>query len=468
MNRTGAEQIRNLIFNGILAALVAMMAMVGAPVAASAEESVRQVTLEDGDIDRFVLAPGFVVTVTTDKPFVDLVVGNTAVADVYPLTNTSIYIQAKSSGFTNVAIYGENKKPLGVFDIRVQLDFSELQSAIDSAVPTSHVKVSNVNNRIRLTGEVRDNVDEQRAMEIASQYSDEPVINAMRVKSGQQVQLDVRILEVARNAGRELGIDLNFNSGIVSFDGGAATPSAGSSKLELNGAVVDLVINALEAKGLARRLANPTLITTSGIKADFNVGGEIPIKEVVYGRDGQPQEQTGYREYGVKLSFRPTVLDDGLIQLEISPEVSRPDETAYVEGTGFITRTVDTTVSLRDGQSFAIAGLLDVTNERKLAQVPWLGQIPVLGALFRSAEFQKRETELVILVTPHMVRPAAPDEPLHSPLDNTRSSNDAELFLLGMLEVDKDLIRSFEQGAGVVGPYGHMIDLEFNDGPVQK
>jgi pilus assembly protein CpaC len=179
--------------------------------------------------------------------------------------------------------------------------------------------------------------------------------------------------------------------------------------------------------------------------------------------------ETSYREYGVRLNFVPIVLDEGLIQLRIKPEVSRPDEDVlFPEGTGFITRKVDTTVSLRDGQSFAIAGLLDVTNQRDIEQIPLLGQIPILGALFRSAGFQKRETELVIIVTPKLVRPAAPDEPLRTPLDATRSSNDVELFLLGMLEVDRDLIRGFQNGDGVVGPYGHMIDLEFGDGTTQK
>jgi pilus assembly protein CpaC len=126
-------------------------------------------------------------------------------------------------------------------------------------------------------------------------------------------------------------------------------------------------------------------------------------------------------------------------------------------------------VELRDGQSFAIAGLLQTNNDRNIDQVPWLGQIPILGALFRSTSFQKRETDLVIVVTPRIVRPAAPDEPLASPLDKTRSTDDVELFLLGMLEVDKDLIRGFHDGKGIVGPYGHIIDLDFpNDLAVKK
>lgn len=460
------KQSQNRLLTKVVFTLLLIgIGVFGTPQSASAEGLVREITLGDGEVDSLVLAPGFVVTVQTDQPVVDLVVGNNDVADVFPLTSNSIYIQGKNSGFTNVALYDEAKKLLGVIDIRVQLDFAELQSAINSAVPGANVRVANINNRVRLTGEVRDNVSMARVLEIAQQYSGDPVINAVRVRGGQQVQLDVSILEVARNAGRELGINLGVNAPGFSFNGGSGTATITDLLGGFTGASLSLAIDALEDKGLARRLANPKLITTSGVEANFVVGGEVPIS----GNCDENGENCGtdYREYGVRLNFVPTVLDDGLIQLRIKPEVSRPDQT-FVEGTGFISRKVDTTVSLRDGQSFAIAGLLDVANERNIEQVPWIGQIPILGALFSSRGFQKRETELVVIVTPKLVRPGAPDEPLRSPLDNTRSSNDVELFLLGMMEVDRDLIRSFKDGQGVVGPYGHMINLEFDDGALQK
>ena len=171
----------------------------------------------------------------------------------------------------------------------------------------------------------------------------------------------------------------------------------------------------------------------------------------------------------MRLNFLPVVLDDQLVRLRISPEVSDIDPSLSVNGQpAFISRKADTTVSLRNGQSFAIAGLLQANNARSVDQVPWLGQVPVLGTLFASREFQKRETDLVILVTPRLVAPVGPDTPLVSPLDETVPSNDVELFLLGMLEVDKQLLNRFRDGHGVVGPYGHMIDLEFEDGVIVK
>ncbi|MDA5093102.1 type II and III secretion system protein family protein [Aliiroseovarius sp. KMU-50] len=441
-----------------------------------AQESMREITLGDGVVDKFTVAPGHVLTVNTDTPVSDLVVGDPNIADVFPLSDTSVYIQAKASGFTNIAMYDVNKELLGVMNIRVRRDFSELQAVINRSVPAANVSVANVNDRIRLSGDVRDNVDLSAVLRIAEQYSEDPIINGIRVRSGQQVQLDVRILEVQRNAGRQLGVNLGItSSGGVKVFGSGNTPATQSRPfgtivgdiLTNAGAQIDVVIDALETRGLARRLANPKLITTSGVEANFVVGGEVPISRAVVGENGSTAEETAYREYGVRLNFRPVVLDQGLIQLRIRPEVSDIDETPR-NGIGFISRKADTTVSLRDGQSFAIAGLLDVSNTRGVEQLPWLGQVPILGALFRSTEFQKRETDLVILVTPKLVRPAAPNEPLATPFDTTRSSNDVELFLLGMLEVDRRMLRSFREGDGVVGPYGHMIDLEFEDGLLVK
>jgi pilus assembly protein CpaC len=456
-------------------------ALLAAGLALGATPSMAQkpimISIADGEVSHVTVAPGYTVTLETDQAFANIVIGNPAVVDVFPLTETSLYVQAKASGFTNVTLYDEAQKLLEVIDIRSKLDFSELQTAINRAVPSAKVEVTNVNDRVRLSGSVKDSVDLARVVELASQYSAEPVINAVRVAAAQQVQLDVRILEVNRNSGRELGVELTGtdNTG-VRFTTGTNTDIAASPfgnaighLLSISGTSVDYVINALEEKGLARRLANPTLVTTSGTEANFVVGGEIPIDKSFTGETGAVATETDYREYGVRLNFRPTVLDDNLVSLRISPEVSDVDFSNTVNGQPtFISRKAETTVALRDGQSFAIAGLLQANNERNVKQVPWLGQVPVLGALFRSTGFQKRETDLVILVTPHLVRPTAPDEPLRSPLDDARSSDDIELFLLGMLEVDRQMLRSFADGDGVVGPYGHMIDLEFEDGLIEK
>lgn len=270
-----------------------------------AQAQTRQIDIADGQVSTLAIAPGHTLTIETDQPFANIVIGNTDVVDVFPLTESSLYLQAKASGFTNVTLYDESQKLLEVIDVRIKFDYSELQSAISRAVPSARVDVTNVNDRIRLSGRVKDSVDMSRVLDIATQYSAEPVINAIRVAAAQQVQLDVRILEVNRNSGRELGVELTgtkeatglqrFTTGANAATGAAPFGNAVGHLLSISGTSVDYVINALEEKGLARRLANPTLVTTSGIEANFVVGGEIPIDKTVI-EDGEVATETGYRE----------------------------------------------------------------------------------------------------------------------------------------------------------------------------
>ncbi|MGI9352872.1 MAG: type II and III secretion system protein family protein [Rhizobiaceae bacterium] len=454
------------------------------------------VNLGNGNVSQVTVRPGKTLTIETDREFGDIIVGNPKVADVVPLSSRSLYVQGNGVGFTNISILDADKNLLGVIDVRVKIDFVELSRSIQAAVPSARVNATSVNNRIRLSGKVKDAVDMQKVLEIAEQYApgDSKIINSIRVKDAQQVQLQVRVLEVTRGNGRDLGVNLlGVSAGGVRFVTGeslgvgvenrALTPTFGRAQpqqnaepfgtfignlLEVAGYRVDVIINALEEKGLARRLANPTLVAVSGRDASFLAGGEVPISRTVTGQNGNVATETTYREFGVRLNFTPIVLDDGLIHLDVEPEVSDINR-AFSDGAGnpgFSTRRARTSVELRDGQSFAIAGLLQTVNDREIRSLPWLGQLPILGSLFRSTRFQKNETDLVILVTPKIVRPASPDEPLSSPLDQTRSSDDVELFLLGMLEVDKEMIRRFHNGEGIIGPYGHIIDLEFGDDPL--
>jgi pilus assembly protein CpaC len=229
------------------------------------------------------------------------------------------------------------------------------------------------------------------------------------------------------------------------------------------------VVQALEEKGLARRLAEPNLIALSGEKASFLAGGEVPIP--VAAEDNKITVQ--YKEYGVRLNFTPVVLDNGLINLKLEPEVSQVDEsirvsTGAISIPGFITRRASTSIEVRDGQSFAMAGLLQSVHSKSQEQIPWIGQLPIIGALFRSSSFQEQETDLVIIVTPRLVKPAKPGQPLRTPLDGTKPSNDLEFFLMGSLEVDSDMQKRFAEGAGVIGPYGHIVELRSEKRNVSK
>jgi pilus assembly protein CpaC len=493
MNKQSSAKASDEPANGVpifAAILVAFFLLVGIFAPADASAQTRKISIGGGNVTTVTVPPGNTLTIQTDTSFANIVVGNPEIADVVPLNERSLYIQGKASGSTNVSIYDGRDELLGVLDVRIELDYVQLAEDIRAAVPGARISVSNVNNRIRLTGVVKDGRDLSRALEIAQQYAgqDYPVLNQLRVADSQQVSLEVRIIEAKRSAGRDLGIGfdgVNPGTGVFTAtsreslvvedgvlgrglrDGGGATQNGLpfgqmiAQILELAGWKIDIVINALEAKGLVRRLAQPNLITISGSPAEFHAGGEVPILSAVTG-NGTSATETDYRPYGVRLAFTPTVLEDGLINLIIEPEVSEIDRSVTVNGNpGFTSRRARTTVELRDGQSFAIAGLLQTMNASDVQQLPWLGQVPVLGTLFRSTSFQKQESDLVIVVTPRLVRPAGPDENLASPLDKTRPGNDVEIFLLGMLEVDKKMLRDFKEGHGIIGPYGHIIDLEF-------
>ena len=232
-----------------------------------------------------------------------------------------------------------------------------------------------------------------------------------------------------------------------------------------NGTSPDLLITALEERKLARRLAEPNLTALSGQSASFNAGGQVPVQTC----QGSLATQTcsvEYKDYGVILNFTPTVLDDGLINLQLNPTVSEIDPSVSINGNpGFTVRTANTSVELRDGQSFAIAGLLQSLNAKDASQVPWIGDVPILGTLFRSSAFQKKESDLVIIVTPRVVRPVGTEQQLKDPLnDGLVSANEPEFFLLGQQEVSrKSLDTKYNH------EYGHIIDLpQVNYGAPQK
>jgi pilus assembly protein CpaC len=336
-----------------------------------------------------------------------------------------------------------------------------------------------VNGRIRLSGSVSDVLTMNKIMDVVAQYGDKAdIINSMTLGDAQQVNLHVRILEVNRNAGREFGINWAFGPVSLNRAGNVAggigtnvlngTPNADVAGTGTTFATIianvltsgsfgniDVMINALESKGLVRTLAEPNLTTLSGEPARFLAGGEVPIRTT--NPDGQVT--ITYKDFGVKLKFTPLVLDDKKIQMNIQPEVSDISQFTPAGDPIFNTRNLDTTVQLRSGQSFALAGLLQNNNRKIQNQVPWVGQIPILGTLFRSSSYQKQETELVVIVTPQLSHPSPPGEEIATPLDKTRPSNDPEFFLLGQLEVTKDMIRKYELGEGVKGPFGHILDV---------
>jgi pilus assembly protein CpaC len=429
-------------------------------------------------VHRIYIPVGHAQTIDLNEDIGELAVADGKIADSQPMTNRTLYIEAKAIGTTTISMFSAEKKSLGVINVEVGSDMASVRQSIREIAPGSRVAATPVNGRIRLSGSVPDVLTMNKVLDVVAQYGNKSdIINSMTLGDAQQVNLHVRILEVNRTAGRELGINWAFGpvslnrpgntaggigTNILNGTPNADVPGTGTTFATIianvltSGALgnVDVMINALEKKGLVRTLAEPNLTTLSGEPARFLAGGQVPIRTTT--PDGQVT--ITYKDFGVKLQFTPLVLDDKKIQMNIQPEVSDISQFTPAGDPVFNTRNLDTTVQLRSGQSFALAGLLQNNNRKIQNQVPWIGQIPVLGTLFRSTSYQKQETELVVIVTPQLARPSPPDEHLATPFDKTRPSNDPEFFLLGQLEVTKDMIRKYELGEGVVGPFGHILD----------
>jgi len=424
--------------------------------------------------------------VRTDVGFVDVLVGDPEIADVNPLTDRAISILGKKIGTTRVSIYGEGKRLIGVFDVEVSYDVSTLSIELARRFPRAKLRVSAVNGRIMLAGYSPDAIVMDEALAIARQFGPD-VINAVEVAQPQQVMLEVRFVEASRKAGRDLGVQWNVysrnndrflanvgdgvpNTGLPIPLGqvvSAGVLSGGSpfgfamGKLLGYGMEADVLINALETKGLARRLAEPNLVALSGDTANFLAGGEYPIP--VLGAFGNLS--VDYKRYGVSLAFTPTVLGGGLINLKIVPEVSQIDPTHSIAVSSttsvpaLTVRRASSTIELKDGQSFVLAGLLQNELSTAQQQLPWIGDVPVLGALFSSKDYQKNETDLVIIVTPRLVHPTRPGDPVKTPLDSTLPANDVDFFLNGQPEVLRTEVRATEEAFGRSPFSGHMIDL---------
>ena len=422
--------------------------------------------------------------VRTDTSFIEITVGDPDVADVNPLTDRSLSILGKKSGTSRVSVYGEGKKLIGVFDVEVRYDTSMLASELARRFPNVKLKVASINGKILISGDSPDGPTVDKAVAIAKQFGPD-VINSVRVLQPQQVVLEVRFVEANRQASRELGVQWNVftNNNHVTANLGNRAPA---SQLPITAAVApavagvlsgtapfgvvvgqmvkaglttDVIINALEQKGLARSLAEPNLVALSGDTASFLAGGEFPVP--VPGGLGQTSIE--YKRYGVGLAFTPTVLSDGLINLKIEPEVSQLDSSHPVQVAGIsvpplIVRRASTTVELRDGQSFVIGGLLQSNGQNAISQLPWVGDIPVLGALFRSASYQKNETDLAIIVTPRLVRPSRPGDVVATPLDSSLPSNDIDLFLMGKVETPRSTAHLLED-VQTREFAGHVLDL---------
>ncbi len=372
---------------------------------------------------------------------------NQDVAESVPVEAHQLLITGKAPGQATLVVWAKDGSRYIFIELDVRANLTQLDAQMRTLLPREDIQLSQANGSVVLSGKVSSAQVIQRADTIAQSFGIKTVnLLSAPVANEAQVQLQVRVAEVNRNKIRELAVSpvyqprvgtggyANTGSGpftLNSADGGNLLGSvANTLNLLLMNSNVSLFIRALQSQGALRALAEPNLVAMNGQTASFLAGGEIPIPVVQGGggSNGAGAVSIQFKEYGVRLTFKPTIIDEEHIRLELEPEVSTLDYSNSIRLNGFQipalrTRKAKTTIELRDGQSFALAGLLDNNEVQSLSKVPGLGNIPLLGALFTSKQFQKQETELVFFVTAQLTKPINPDAvPALRGLDGLKNS----------------------------------------------
>jgi len=423
------------------------------------------------------------VVVESDVPFSELSIANPGIADISSLSDRTIYVLGKSPGITTLTLLDGTGRLITNVEVKVAADVTEFKERLRQILPGEKIEVRTANDGIVLSGTVSSSQRLQRALDLAERYAPERVSNLMSVGGVQQVMLKVRFAEMQRAVSKSLSVSWGINGGTsVGRNGGTGTLStqpALSNALAGNipftndnaGAVlfgfnagsvqVGLLLEALEQKGVVRTLAEPNLSALSGQEAAFLAGGEFPIP--VSQEDGVTTIE--YKPFGIELKFIPRVVDSDVINLELNASVSAIDTTNSITIDGFSLpafsrRETSTTVEMRDGESFAIAGLIEDEFLDNASQLPWLGDVPVLGTLFRSSDYQRSQTELVIIITAHLVTPTR-GEALTLPTDRIKPPSEKDLFLFGKVsETDRPQTQAASEVAkqDFSGSYGYVMD----------
>lgn len=436
---------------------------------ASAQQSYTLGIDDSGRVEEMSLAVGKSQIIQSDRPLSQIVVGNPEVADVSLLNEDQFLVVGRAPGITNLAFRDTNERVIAILDLVVGYDLVAIRRKLADILPEEQgVQVSSANGRVVLSGQTSSAMAQDAVLAVTATFADsDSVINLLEVGGGQQVMLEARIAEVNRSRLRDLGVSTELLGSAGSETGmeliTGALPETTIGGLTLNNTSVfdslNLTLNALVQEGAAQVLAEPNIVALSGQQASFLAGGEIPIP-VPQGGASSGAVTIQFREFGVGLEFLPTVLSSDRINLQLTTEVSDLDATSgtSILGTsvpGIRTRRVSTSIELGDGNSFAIAGLLQNGIESMVKEFPGLGSIPMLGALFRSTGFRREETELVIVVTPRLVTSVGRNA-ITLPTDSFRPPSAYDQILRGRAEAplpqDSD-----DNATGLDGAQGHQF-----------
>jgi len=439
------------------------------------------------------LEVGKSVIITSEVPLSGVSSAKVEVARVTKLSPEGqpfkqVYVSGVAPGVTNITLWQAEDKVAAVYDVEVAPDVSSIKEKIQRLFPEEKgLRISTSNDSLTMAGTVSSTAVLSQVLALAQAYGGEKkVINTVRVSGVHQVMLEVRVAEMQKTLTKHLSINFttlagsSFGAGLLGNLGSVVNPlnvvsplGTATSPLSLNLAPatnalfhigsnpsVTAFLDALKQDGLVKVLAEPTLMALSGQTAKFLAGGSFPVPVP----QGLGTVGIEYKDYGVTLQFTPTVLDDNRISMKVAPEVSELDYTNAVTISGttvpaLTTRGVSTVIELGDGQSFAIAGLLQDNITETIGKYPYLGDAPVLGALFRSSQFQRNETELVVIVTPHLVKPIdLKNQPL--PTDRYVEPSDTDFFLRGLLQGCQKASPPpvcQDSKAGLEGDFGHAL-----------
>jgi len=446
----------------LVAAWMVLPSMSGPAIAAevmSADEKIIEISVSDGQLIRLPRAASTVF------------IANPEIADVQVKSPTLVYLVGNAPGRTTLFAVDSRERILANMDIHVTHNIEALRSDVSNLMPGNNINFASVSDALVIDGDVDTPLDAQEINRLALRYGD--VVNRLKIAQPTQVNLRVRVAEVTRDIDKQLGFRWNLIEKISIFPltlvtnnpfNASVTQHTLSTGFTRSGGSTDIntVIDAMEQEGLVSVLAEPNLTALSGETASFLAGGEFPILVP----EGTDRVVIEFKEYGVSLSFTPTILSGNRINMHVRPEVSQLSSTNSVTLASYdipslTTRRAETTVELASGQSFAIAGLLQNNVTQDISKFPGLGDVPVLGALFRSDRFQRDETELVIIVTPYLVKPVS-NRKLASPTDGFMPPHDVERFFgTGTFRRNPDRgapVTIGRNGKGLVGPAGFELN----------
>jgi pilus assembly protein CpaC len=438
----------------------------------------------DGHMNARFLALGVGKSIVIDLPrdIKDVLVADPKIANAVVRSAQRAYIIGAAVGQTNIVFFDAAGQQIAAYDIAVKRDLNGVRAALKQTLPNADIQIEGVGDGVMLSGSVATPIEAQQAGELAGRLVGGPdkVVNSIAVRGRDQVMLKVTVAEVARSIIKQMGIDLsaslNYGNSVVTFNNSNPFTANGQPLVGTNALTtafgstpsVKATLRAMESAGVVRTLAEPNLTAISGEAATFIAGGEFPIptgvtcQTTAAGSVGQCAPSIAFKKFGISLNFTPVVLTEGRISLHVMTEVSEVSNDNSINISGISvpsikTRRAETTVEIPSGGSMAMAGLIQQQTKQAINGLPGLSTLPVLGTLFRSRDYANNQTELMVLVTPYVVR-AVPQKDLSRPDDGFAAATDPQADLLGSINRIYGVPGRVEPAQNYRGTYGFITD----------